>query len=894
MEKTRVAIETAFLIFLILTPLASLIRVQAFSQQEQVLNSFAPEMEQGSMQEVIQPIIYRNSQMDKDLDGIQDSLEVRVSQRLKDERSSLPVVVTLHNSPTAQELTNFAELGGMISHVYRYVAYGFAGTIPAANIPAFADKLKNKLVVIEYDQQLRYHLDVGTTLIRARPTVWDTGGYRGSPNQSIAILDTGIDDSHVDLGPFQDLNFSKKIVGWYDPTPDSASTPEDYGEHGTHVAGIAAGSGAANPLQDTGDIQTTFTYVLPPVGYGYPDYIDIENPGFIQISTRWSGPNTVLLRLYNPAGSNVAQKSGSVSPLTLKYSTVGTSYPTGRYRVLVGNSGGPQGTPFSTVETYPYKGLNDTYNLFSGVAPDSKLVGVKVFDNTGSGTLSTLIDAMDWVIQNRKTYRIVVASMSLSLEYGATDSSLDQKADTMVKNGIVTTVSAGNEYPAYTIASPGTAAYVITVAATNDQNGITSYSSNGDQLRNEYGLIKPDVAAPGGTFDPAYGNRIISADSNDVDAAYSGFSDQNLNDYQQMGGTSMSAPQVAGLAALVIQALGGWSWTQEEALKVKMLVSMTAFETQSGEGSNVPTLNRGSKDGREGYGLVSADAAIEAATMSYSVGEEVNGSFGLGPLEKNVWARQVYLTEGTEYKFDLSIPVDSDYDLFMYNGTPDTYGQPVILAKSVNASIGIDEIIQFTSNTSGFHYIVAKRVSGSGTFNLSSTTITPSHDVAITNVTASTTEVYVGDTVNVTVTALNRGQFIENFSVTVFYNNSTVGTQDIVNLAVGASENLTFDWNTIGATPCNNYTIKAEASVVPEEADATNNVYIDGSVKVKMVGDITGDGVVDIFDLSIVGLAFGFFEWEPEYDPVADLNRDGVVDTRDVATVARNYGNSCV
>ena len=93
--------------------------------------------------------------------------------------------------------------------------------------------------------------------------------------------------------------------------------------------------------------------------------------------------------------------------------------------------------------------------------------------------------------------------------------------------------------------------------------------------------------------------------------------------------------------------------------------------------------------------------------------------------------------------------------------------------------------------------------------------------------------------------------------------------------------------------PCNNYTIKAEASVVPDEANTANNVYVDGTIQIKMQGDINGDGVIDVFDLSIVGTAYGSFEGMPGYDPESDINKDGLVDARDLAVVTINYGNTC-
>lgn len=172
-------------------------------------------------------------------------------------------------------------------------------------------------------------------------------------------------------------------------------------------------------------------------------------------------------------------------------------------------------------------------------------------------------------------------------------------------------------------------------------------------------------------------------------------------------------------------------------------------------------------------------------------------------------------------------------------------------------------------------------------------------DVAITDVTVSDTKVYVGEIVNITVVAENQGTEIETFNVTVRYENTTLGifgavdTKQVADLAPDENTTLTFTWDTTDMQACVNYTIIAEASIVPNEIDTSDNTYVDGKVKVKIPGDVNGDGVVDVYDLSIVSVAYGTFEGQPGYDLDADLNEDGLVDGRDLAIVTMNYGNTC-
>jgi hypothetical protein len=152
-----------------------------------------------------------------------------------------------------------------------------------------------------------------------------------------------------------------------------------------------------------------------------------------------------------------------------------------------------------------------------GVAPDTRLVGLKfgyVYGGQDVFYDSDFIECCEWVLDddgtgtmNRDRYGIKV--LNLSTLWGG-DGGTTQAVETLVANGVVVTVSAGNGHddgsgdPYYYVAYPARSPKVITVGATTtDFQGsifpsaerITAYSSNGDPGDS---VIKPDLVAPGG------------------------------------------------------------------------------------------------------------------------------------------------------------------------------------------------------------------------------------------------------------------------------------------------------------------------------------------------------------------------------------------------------------
>ncbi|MGC4378476.1 S8 family peptidase [Fictibacillus sp. Mic-4] len=189
---------------------------------------------------------------------------------------------------------------------------------------------------------------------------------------------------------------------------------------------------------------------------------------------------------------------------------------------------------------------------YKGPAPEANLVGVKVLNKMGSGSLSTVIAGVNWCIENKETYNIDIISMSLGSE--ATQSAKDDPVVKIVEkawdSGIVVCVAAGNSGPGQkTISSPGTSPKVITVGAMKDNNTndrkddvVADFSSRGPTID---GLVKPDLLTPG--------VNIISTRSPGSFLDKTNSSSRVGKNYFSLSGTSMATPICAGAVALIIQ-----------------------------------------------------------------------------------------------------------------------------------------------------------------------------------------------------------------------------------------------------------------------------------------------------------------------------------------------------
>jgi len=706
-------------------------------------NAETPALASSEQNDSFTPTVWKPEWIDENNNSVADSLDQEINDRIANGTAQdyVNVTVMLNTAPTTQDAAYFVSSGGYLTTpAWTEATYGFGGMIPYSSITLFTQQCSNVLLV-EKEAVGKATLAYATQQVGARTYVWNTLGLQGDPNASTAIVDTGIDASHADFSPgYGNRDFSKKIVGWNDQVGSSTS-PIDNDGHGSHVAGLTAGDGFFS-VDASGYATATYGSNLSGGGEWFGGGMMVNKTGAITITVKWARTGTASLSSLRLYYGDKTLNTGSWTQVasvntpnqntfySLTYNVAST--PAGGYNMyhITLPITGTGNLYVTYTVSWPYMPPSDGFSAWTGVAPQSKLVGVKVLP----GTNIELVSGINWIIANRMTYHITVASMSIGFDSEL--SSVNSAVLNLVNSGVTVVVSAGNdESGGNHVYSPASVDEVITVAAMNQFDNIASYSSQGGTSGYTGNTIKPDITAPGGSN---YAVPLFSADSNNNDAD-GWFTDIQANDSAPMQGTSMSAPVISGCAQIVIQAMGGyakWNWTRNQALQPKMLLLMTATETypklrEDESASTSPTLNRGGKDVHEGYGRVNLDAAVDAALSSYTVGSVVTDTLGMPPTladisvlgQRLAWARNVQLAAGNPYSFSLNVPAGADYDLYLYNSTGTAYGEPVIAAKSINATTGGIEQFWVTAPYTGTYYLVVKRATettGSGAFTLSS------------------------------------------------------------------------------------------------------------------------------------------------------------------------------
>ncbi|WLD94169.1 S8 family serine peptidase [Alkalihalobacillus sp. AL-G] len=510
-----------------------------------------------------------------DNNKIFDNLEKKLAQ--KDENESLPVIIQFDESmasPKAHEAIQ-KRLGKFkTSHVFKSALNGMSATMTKKQI----EQLEKVPFVksVEFDAPVQAFNGTANHWFgteKARGDFGFTGDGDGNVDSYskddivVAVIDTGIDASHVDLD-------EGKVLGWKDFV-NNRSTPYDDQGHGTHCSSIVAGDGDGNATN-------------------------------------------------------------------------------------------------------------------KGVAPGAGLVGVKVLDSQGSGSMSDVTAGIDWAVQNKDVYGIEVLSLSLgtSASSDGTDST-SVAVNNAVDSGLVVTVAAGNSGPSkQTIGSPGAAEKAVTVGAGADlgEGGffLAYFSSRGETAD---GRIKPDIVAPG--------YNITAAEAN------------TGNGYITHSGTSMATPFTAGTVALMLDANPSLSPSQ---------VDITLADTAEDWGP-------AGKDVDYGHGFLQGyDAIADAGNLSGTdVAKpnhfaEQNSLSGTGSVDTytfdvtNTNYPAAFTMIITDWQASWFWGGDPDFDVYVY----DPSGQLVGQAEGTERQ----ETVTFNPTSTGTYTIQVSSYSGSGDYYL--------------------------------------------------------------------------------------------------------------------------------------------------------------------------------
>lgn len=167
-----------------------------------------------------------------------------------------------------------------------------------------------------------------------------------------------------------------------------------------------------------------------------------------------------------------------------------------------------------------------------GMAPECKIIVLKVLDKTGNGSVSSSMSAFRWILENRERFNIRVVNISMGMQAKQNEEGARYilgAVELLWDMGIVVVAAAGNLGPqAGSITIPGIHKKIITVGSyDNIKSGQGSIKDN---------ILKPDLVAPG--------TRIFSCN-----AKWNAPGEQI---YVPKNGTSMSTPIVTGAIAQLL------------------------------------------------------------------------------------------------------------------------------------------------------------------------------------------------------------------------------------------------------------------------------------------------------------------------------------------------------
>jgi subtilase family protein len=277
----------------------------------------------------------------------------------------------------------------------------------------------------------------------------------------------------------------------------------------------------------------------------------------------------------------------------------------------------------------------DDPSEFMGVAPDARLLSIKVADSHGNTDISQVIAAIDWVVQHAHDRGLNVRVLNLSFGTQSKQSylldPLALAAEVAWHRGIAVVAAAGNSgRSAHGLADPAYDPYLVAAGAA-DHHGSSVYrwwtAAGFSQAGN--GVRNPDILAPGAHI------RSLRVAGSYIDGKYPG--GRVGSRYFRGSGSSQAAAVVSGALALAFE----------------QHPSMTPDQAKALLEDNAETLNR------KGFGLRQGQQALRLDTVLSARVSKSHQTFarstGVGTLEGS---------RGSAHLEKDGIPLQGEQDIF--------------------------------------------------------------------------------------------------------------------------------------------------------------------------------------------------------------------------------------
>ena len=189
--------------------------------------------------------------MDLNGDGIHDAIWIAIESDLHDwvdANDTISVIVDFDHQPTAEDQEMLEREVDFRTQFRYHLIDSIAGRVAVEDIVELSEL--PGVVLIELDGILTIQMNEVND-VHGIPMIWEDTGYTGK-GSVVSIIDTGIDSEHVGLDDLDDDNSTNdsKVIAFYDAVnnPDKTNGTEvkayDDQGHGSHCAGITAGTGA--------------------------------------------------------------------------------------------------------------------------------------------------------------------------------------------------------------------------------------------------------------------------------------------------------------------------------------------------------------------------------------------------------------------------------------------------------------------------------------------------------------------------------------------------------------------------------------------------------------------------------------------------------------------------